>query len=119
MRLIIALAVALFFVCGKQYDNTPNPPKPAAVHYGDRPANTENPDWRLIEYSLSGVVVMWQEKYGGEKRDTCFGLWESRDGKTYLLTWKDSRMVVILKENINDLHYQLLDAVAITEKQQL
>lgn len=103
----IAIIRAMLIARDPSYQDAKSAPKkPADTYYGDRPANTENPDWRLVEYSLSGIVVTWQEKYGGEKTETCLGLWESSDKSRYMLTWKDSRKVFVEKANINDLQYR-------------
>ena len=60
-------------------------------------------NWNPIAFDVNGVNVVWQEKYGTEKSETCNGLWENT--QQYLLSWKDERKVYIEKSNINSIRF--------------
>jgi len=61
--------------------------------------------WEVVLASPTGIVVSWQEKYGNNMREECIGLWYAKDIQQYMLTWKDSKKILLEKNNINDLKF--------------
>jgi hypothetical protein len=70
-------------------------------NWGDPPADVDVPAWQLVKIDPNGIRVTWQEKYDGEKSENCIGLWSN--ATQYMLTWKDSKKIILQKENTDDI----------------
>lgn len=75
-------------------------------HWGDPPKDIFSALWQPMLVNPNGIIVRWKEKYGPEKEMKCIGIWKNTDTDDYMLTWKDSRKVIIENNNITDLDYE-------------
>lgn len=62
--------------------------------------------WEPLLVCSNGINVKWQEKYGGIVNENCIGLWFCEKTQQYLLTWKDSKKIILEKSNINSISYK-------------
>lgn len=65
--------------------------------YNEESKDIDNPEWRIIAINPAGLNIVYQEKYGSEKIETCVGLWEN--DTQYMLSYKDSKKIIIEKYN--------------------
>ena len=65
---------------------------------------SDDTNWNPLEFDTNGLIVTYQEKYGNEITIECIGLWENNS--QYMLTWKDSKRIILQKENIDSIKVQ-------------
>ena len=80
------------------------------LHWGEPPANVDKPEWVPLLADPNGITVMWDEKYGDSKKENCIGLWFNKSTQQFMLTWKDSKKIILEKSNINSIVYSKTEA---------
>lgn len=66
-----------------------------ATYWGDKPGYFDKSLWSPICASPDTIAVYWISSNGDKDSEKCFGVWYSERTKQYLLTWKNSKKVVI------------------------